>query len=545
MEDKMLIKKYRQLDYDLASVHSLLNSTRENRFRLFVPTESNCRIVAEQLNLLKNRIDALEVAGKPFEFIKNHFQDFFYNLNLQFETMRSNPQGYIYFLGGQITPMILCAENFTDGYNLLISRFSCIKEIVNVLQANCRDDRQKTALSDALGYMKNNLNVNKCEYHSFYEFLGKEKEDALINLVEDTEQFLDEKQQQLSGGRNEEYVMLADSATLPVDIERYKNILSVNIGVNMDELLQWYEAETEKTRKECFDIARSLDIPENNPQTMAEINDILLKYAGPADSPEEMYARANSYIKRTRAIAHEYVWMPKDENCVIEKVPVQLKVAYPWGGYEGGYRFKNPIVGRMFLNNYNYKAITDGWMKINTLHEAYPGHHVQHVRSITDPIPETMKIGAKNVPLHEGTCLRTERAFEFVFAEDPFYPLFVAYRRHHTSVRIKVDLWLRYFGKTIGEAVDLYQQELGFDRQTARYQVQAHENDEGYFTSYYYGMKKLCEWEKLYGYDKKSYTQLLFSVGGVSLENFKLYLDMTDEEKFMLTHAFGSLYQFE
>ena len=76
MEDKMLIKKYRQLDYDLASVHSLLNSTRENRFRLFVPTESNCRIVAEQLNLLKNRIDALEVAGKPFEFIKNHWEQF-------------------------------------------------------------------------------------------------------------------------------------------------------------------------------------------------------------------------------------------------------------------------------------------------------------------------------------------------------------------------------------------------------------------------------------------------------------------------------------
>ena len=94
---------------------------------------------------------------------------------------------------------------------------------------------------------------------------------------------------------------------------------------------------------------------------------------------------------------------------------------------------------------------------------------------------------------------------EFVFSEDPFYPLFVAYRRHHTSVRIKVDLWLRYFGKTIGDAVDLYQQELGFDRQTARFQVQAHENDEGYFTSYYYGMKKLCQWEKEYGYDKKSY----------------------------------------
>lgn len=545
MENAKLIKTYRMLDYDLAKVHSLLNSTRENKTDLFVPTASNCRIVKEQLNLLKARIDALEAPAKPFEFIKNHFNDFFYNLNMQFETISSDPQGYLYSLGWKIVPMILDAEDFTAGYDILLSRLGSIKEIVNVLEANCTDEKQKLALSDAIGYMKNNLNVNKVEYRSFYEFLGEEKVTILLSLVEDTESFLGDKQQILSDGRSEEYAMLPDDAVLPQNIEKYRNALSVNVGVNMEELLQWYEAETEKTRKECFDIARSLDIPENNPQTMADINDILLKYAGPADSPEEMYERANSYIKRTRAIAHEYVWLPEDEQCNIHKVPIQLKVAYPWGGYEGGYRFKTPIVGRMFLNNYNFKAITDGWMKINTLHEAYPGHHVQHVRSITDPIPETMKIGAKNVPLHEGTCLRTERAFEFVFAEDPFYPLFVAYRRHHTSVRIKVDLWLRYFGKTIGDAVDLYQQELGFDRQTARFQVQAHENDEGYFTSYYYGMKKLCEWEKLYGYDKKTYTQMLFSVGGVSLENFKLYLDMTEDEKFMLTHAFGSLYQFD
>ncbi|MBE6895407.1 MAG: DUF885 domain-containing protein [Ruminococcaceae bacterium] len=545
MENAKLIKTYRMLDYDLAKVHSLLNSTRENKSSLFVPTDANCRIVKEQLNLLKERIDALETPAKPFEFIKNHFNDFFYALNLQFETISSNPQGYLYSLGWKIVPMILDAEDFTAGYDILISRLGAIKDIVSVLEVNCRDEKQKLALSEAIGYMKNNLGVNKVEYRSFYEFLGKEKETALLNLVEETESFLNEKQQILSDGKSEKYAMLDDSAVLPQDIEKYKNALSVNIGVNMDELLQWYEAETEKTRKECFEIARSLDIPENNPQTMADINNILLKYAGPADTADEMYERANSYIKRTRAIAHEYVWLPEDENCIISKVPIQLKVAYPWGGYEGGYRFKTPIVGRMFLNNYNFKAITDGWMKINTLHEAYPGHHVQHVRSITDPIPETMKIGAKNVPLHEGTCLRTERAFEFVFAEDPFYPLFVAYRRHHTSVRIKVDLWLRYFGKTIGDAVDLYQQELGFDRQTARFQVQAHENDEGYFTSYYYGMKKLCEWEKLYGYDKMSYTKLLFSVGGVSLENFKLYLDMTEDEKFMLTHAFGSLYQFD
>ena len=545
MKNATVTKVYRTLDFDLAALHSLLNSTRDNKMSLFVPTAENCDAVRTQLNQLKERIDVLEVPGKPFEFIKNHFGDFYHALNLQFESIATSPQGYLYSVGWKIVPLILDAEDFTAGYDILLSRLGYIKEIVDILQQNCTQAKQKRELSDAIGYLKNNLDVNKCEYRSFYSFLGSEKEEKLIAVVEELEDFLACKQDQLSDGNSEEYTMLADDAVLPLDIEKYRSALKINIGVELDELIEWYESEVEKTRSECFAIAQKLDIAENNPQTMADINDILLKYAGPADSPEEMFQRANGYIQRTRAAAHSCVWMPEDEQCVITPVPVQLKVAYPWGGYEGGYRFKSPILGRMFLNNYNYKAITDGWMKINTLHEAYPGHHVQHVRSITDSIPETMKIGAKNVPLHEGTCLRTERVFEFVFAEDPFYPLFVAYRRHHTSVRIKVDLWLRYFGRTIGDAVDLYQQELGFDRQTARFQVQAHENDMGYFTSYYYGMKKLCQWEKEYGFDTMEYTPVLFEVGGVSLENFKLYLEMTSEEKHSLTHDFGSLYQFE
>ena len=545
MEHTNLVKVYRQLDFDLAKLHSTMNNTRENRFTLFMPSEGNCAIVGEQLNQLKARIDRLETPTKVFEFLKNHFNDFYSGLKMSYDSMMNNPQAYIYRLGWRVEPMILDAEDFTAAYDLLISRFACIKPIIEEVEKRCTTQQSRLEMADACSKFANNLNVSGPEYTDFYSFLGEEKLNALLTAVKETSEYLAEKQAQLSNDEKLEYKMLPDDATVKLDLDVYKQNLAVHIGVNFDEILSWYEAEVAKTRKECFDIARALDIPENNPQTMEDVNNILLKYAGPADSPEEMYALANSYIKRTRATAHEYVWLPEDEQCLVSKVPLQLKVSYPWGGYEGGYRFKTPIVGRMFLNNFNYKAVTNGWIKINTLHEAYPGHHVQHVRSITDPIPETMKLGSKNVPLHEGTCLRTERAFEFVFAEDPFYPLFVAYRRHHTSVRIKVDLWLRYFGKTIGEAVDLYVEELGFDRNTARLQVQAHINDIGYFTSYYYGMKKLCEWEKLYGYDKKTFTQLLFSVGGVSLENFKLYLDMTDDEKFELTHRFGSLYQFE
>ena len=44
----------------------------------------------------------------------------------------------------------------------------------------------------------------------------------------------------------------------------------------MDELLSWYQEEMNKTRRNVFDIAAGLDIPEQAPKTMQEVNDILI-----------------------------------------------------------------------------------------------------------------------------------------------------------------------------------------------------------------------------------------------------------------------------
>lgn len=180
---------------------------------------------------------------------------------------------------------------------------------------------------------------------------------------------------------------------------------------------------------------------------------------------------------------------------------------------------------------------------MNTLHEAYPGHHVQYVRAVVDETPETVKIGAKLVPLLEGTCLRTERAFQDIFSEDPFFPLFVAYRRHHASVRICADLMLFYYGASLEEVIRLYETELGFDRVTARGQVRAHQNSPGYFTCYYYGMKKICEWEKEYDFSKKEFTELLFSAGYISMDRFEELVKMTSKEREHYFHDFCSLQQ--
>ena len=59
---------------------------------------------------------------------------------------------------------------------------------------------------------------------------------------------------------------------------------------------------------------------------------------------------------------------------------------------------------------------------MNAIHECYPGH-VQWVRSVLDPLPETVKIGARGVPNSEGSAHRSEKLMEFVYEEDPFLSL--------------------------------------------------------------------------------------------------------------------------
>lgn len=94
---------------------------------------------------------------------------------------------------------------------------------------------------------------------------------------------------------------------------------------------------------------------------------------------------------------------------------------------------------------------------------------------------------------------------------------------------------------TLEDAVKIYEEELGFDRVTARAQVQAHQNAPGYFTCYYYGMKKICDWEKEYGYTKWDYTELLFSAGRISMESLEMLVKMTKEEQGRFFTEFRSL----
>jgi len=550
MQNQVDIRNYRVLDKDIAEFGQKLHGSGKYEEIGFAPTKGNRTIALAEIAALTSQVKSMPGVDPVSFILRGHFIDFIEAKQQALEGYYKNPGSVFKFLGWKLYS--LCASDYRPAVErapVLVARLKTAPQLWHdgVLPAlTTLDTKDLAAVKSALTQAAETAVHTKPRIHVAFSGLPESDINTMESLMGEHMQNLDSYISYVgnlieSKGEPPKATVLADCDVIPVTQEEYRAALKNNIGVDLDELLSWYEYENAKTRAESLELASKL---QGHVSSTAEVNDILFKYAGPASSSEEMFARANTYLKRARAAAHDYIWLPHDELCECIPIPPQLKDSYPWGGYNSDYPSRYPLYNTMFLNNFNYTAITDGWIKINALHEAYPGHHAQFIRASIDPIPETMKRGAKSVPLSEGTCIRTERVFEFVFAEDPYYPLMVAHRRHHTSTRIKIDLMLHYFGKTIGEACDLYEKEMGFDRKTARAQVQAHENMMGYFTSYYYGMKKICDWEKQYLWDKRDYTELLFSVGRVSMETFENILKLNPDQRHRLLHDYASLIQF-
>ncbi len=545
MMSKDLTMLYRVLDRDLADLYYRINTEKTHEFELFIPTDENIKAVRAELLTLKDRIAQIDAPDAVYVVMKHHFEDFADTIGFNIDGAEADPSGILLAPAYQFENTCrLSRQTAEKKVDYIKNKFCAVFDNVDIVKELMYARLSADSLAGfggALQHCKGILN---------YELglMGESWADA------------SEAQREEVKGYVLKAIGLYDSiaSELPVSAEKavedditkkcqmpdgaYKDTLHRLYGVELDDMESWYLEEIEKTRDEVFEIAHALPIDDPKAQTMEECNDILFKYSAPCKTADEMYVRAAEYMKRSRAVAHEMLRLPEDEQCLAVRLPYSCKDTFPWGGCEGGDFTVQPLIGQMFLNQYNYKNITDAWIKMNTMHESYPGHHCQGVRAAIDPLPETMKIGTKSVPLTEGTCLRTERAFEDTFAEDPFYKLHIAYRRHHTAVRILVDFTLFYKNGTIEDACNIYKKEMGLDFVTARGQVRSHQATPGYFTTYHYGMKKLTQWEKDYGFSKKDYTELLFSAGHVSMDTFKMYLDLSEADRQRYYNEFKSLY---
>ena len=531
-----LTERYRRADLACAKVHYRLNGSHMYENETILPDAATRRDVQAQLDAARRGVAALDAPEPVFRLLKRHLTDFLDGEALRLNNAFSRPASGVNQLSRRVEQ---CFENDSrpddEKVAVLLDQLKAAPDVLAAAQAVAGPEtaaRLSGACAAAQGDIRHYA-------ENIPQYLPKLSPAGAVALSEALLSVCARLDELISDGNAPAAKADDEQKCVPFTEEYYRSVLHDTLGVELDELLHWHAEEIEHTRAEVFEIASRLPVPERA-HTMRDVNAILNRYAGPCDTPEQMFARMQGYLNRTQAAAREFVWFP-EEVCRLERVPYPLRESFPWGGYSDGDGRLRPITGKVFLNNYNFRAVTDGWMKMQAVHESYPGHHIQYVRNITNTLPETLKLGAKCIPLIEGTAHRSERLFEFVFPEDPFYPLFVAYRRHHTAVRIRSDLMLRYYGRPIGDCVRLYMDELDFDHATARGQVLAQEQMEGYFTCYYYGMKKIADFEQTSGMDAKTFTELLFSCGNMSMENLHAYLRMDDAQRASWQNDFCSL----
>ncbi|MBP8620594.1 MAG: DUF885 family protein [Firmicutes bacterium] len=540
-----LVQLYRDFDERCATCLDQIKSTRRYEKQLYVPSEETRKKAERALQELLAEAGELEAPDVVFEILKNHFDEFIREQMSHLRRMFAGPSSFISGISNTIDYYSRKdSRSSSERAEILLSRLNNIDAVWSgvrkLLPSTAIDEvSQMSDVCDTLSTVAKKMVSRVPElYSGMSEKLVQEVQSELERVSErakgweqEVKEFVESRK---SGSGHKEVVSERDP------IEEYRYLLLNQFGVDLDQILSWHEEEIEKTRSEMFEIANRINVPGlPKVDSVEDVVDILNKFEGPCDEPDEMFVRMRDYLDRAQKATREFVKLP-EESVVVVPTPDTLVKHYPWGGYGGGCPRRRPLQGETFLNVENYKAVTDGWIRMNSVHECYPGHHVQWVRSVLDPLPETVKVGARGVPTLEGSAHRSERLMEFIYPDDPFYPLFVAYRRHHTSVRIKADLWLRYFGRPFDDVVDLYVQELGFERKVASGQVLAQNLMKGYFTCYYYGMKRLTDLERQLGYNQKDFTELIFSLPRVSLKTMEEFLKLSEPDKSRLLTEFPS-----
>lgn len=543
-----LTLRYRMLDNDIAMLAMKLKSIGPYETRLFLPLIESRETLLSECSTLLERVNSLEAPDRVYCLLRSRFREFLICTQVVIKEIFKRPTINLYsFLFAADNLVLRDSRSDEQRREILLARFSQLPQVWSAMEP-WLETAPVMHLKELIGIFNGYILGTEDDIESMRIAMaslgesGTEEIAQAIRLTAEQMAFWNTKLVQLLEKRGAVPGETSEEDSIPFTESHYRTLLQDTLGINLDELLSWHEEEVSRTRESCLEIASHLGLAEKAPSTMSEVNLLLAKYSQACSSPEEMFARAQVYVDRARDAAHRYVSLPEDEHCVVVPISKRKERDYPWGAYEGGCPYRHPLRGDMVLNKSNYANISDGWLKMTSIHECYPGHHVQFIRQTLDTLPTTNKLYVMGTPLKEGTAHRSEQVFGFIYEEDPLYPLFVAYRKHHTATRIKADLWLRYFGRPIGEAVDLYITELGIDRISARAQVRSQESMQAFYTSYYYGAKKLEELEESSGLSSDDFTRRLFDVGDMSLSCFSQYLALNQEEQQRYRSEFKSIY---
>ena len=219
----------------------------------------------------------------------------------------------------------------------------------------------------------------------------------------------------------------------------------------------------------------------------------LVKADGPADFAaalagyREAMMRARSYIEE-----HDLATLPADDHIAVVPTPRHMRRTIPLAAYFEPAAFDRPIRGVYIVTpsvDGDPRAMLEhNWASIvnTSVHEAYPGHHLQFAAALSSPTPARLLTDAPE--FHEGWAMYCEQMMlEQGFEDTPQRRVIVATDAIWRAARIVLDIRLHRGEISLDEATDFLVAHTGFERPVARAEVDRYSQTPGYALSYLLG----------------------------------------------------------
>ena len=482
----------RRLDQSIFNLNCRYSGTSAFERDLFIPSARALAQLQEQVEELRTEVQANQHIT---DFWRQHFTQVLSSIAWRIESDTRLPYAYITRLSSFVYQCMQADRPPNERRAILRQKLAALGDFFPAVLAHvqmCGPDRREQVIS-ALDTLTANLG------HAA-QYFGNDKELAQC-VARATQQVLEARER---------------IGTLPTPDQTapepsFGEILGKSLGVSENYVLSWYQDDFEECQHNLHDMARRLD-------ASVSTQELLAHQLPAAQSPQEMFDLMRDYVKVARHHALDFITLPEGEYCQVGPVPEQHRLDCPWGLYSGGDAKSGELTGTVCLNQYNYQAITRGWLMLMAAHEAYPGHHAHYVKTISQKLPHTFRSGLPLTrAMAEGIAHRSERLMQHIF-ENPAYPVFVAYRRLHCALRVKAEVELNVHRRPAQDIIALYQDVMGFNEHSARVQVQAHLMYPADGVSYYTGMRVLEQLQKEGSYQEPDFTETIFSHGSVSLD---------------------------
>jgi len=259
-------------------------------------------------------------------------------------------------------------------------------------------------------------------------------------------------------------------------------------GLDTDHILAigWNQLESmHEARREA---GRAIDPGLSEAEAVDRV-----KADGPIDFDAAMSAYRDAMLRsRDYIAAHDLATLPVGDVLEVMPTPKHMRATMPFAAYFQPAAFDRPIRG-VYVVTPSVDDAPDAMLEHNwasivntSVHEAYPGHHLQLSAALSTPTPARLLIDAPEFV--EGWGMYSEQMMlEQGFEDTPQRRVIVATDAIWRAARIILDIRLHRGEMRVDEAIDFLVEHTRFERPVARAEVYRYTQTPGYNLSYLLG----------------------------------------------------------